>query len=218
MDNDSIQKESLPCGDSVEITHNNGITQCFYISQDNKILLCEIEGLKQTTKIYPTNTRNISGSFLEPKYNIVFLFEGYDVDIEEYVSDEKMYIISGLPEMFIKTLRYGLGLKKEYKYIAEITNYLKECRIIVVSNIRKTCIDGANLVINGSDLEKVRNGIDRIYSLYSNESLQSRRLFVYNELLHNIDNNRFPEKKKRIKKILFTELLKIPILVNQYQN
>jgi hypothetical protein len=196
MENILTQTENLPDGNQINIIHNDETVQCFYVAEDKRTLLTEIDRLKQTTIIYPINTRSDSIFFLQPKYRVNFLFEGYDVGIEKYILDGEMYILSGIPEVFIKTLRYGLGLKKEYKYISEAANYLEECKTIIVSDTRDTCIDGANIVISNSDLEKIRKGINRISDLYSNESLQSKRLFFYNELLHIVDNRRFPEKKR----------------------
>jgi hypothetical protein len=196
MENIPTQIETLPDGNQINVIHNDETTQCFYIDGDKKILLAEINRLKQTTMIYPTNTRIDSSFFLEPKSRVNFLFEEYDIHVEQHILDGEMYSLSGLPEVFIKTLRYGLGLKKEYKYISDAANYLEECKTIIISDARDSCIDGVNIVISSSDLEKIRKGINRISYLYSKESLQSKRLFVYNELLYNIDNKRFPEKKR----------------------
>jgi hypothetical protein len=194
---DLMQTERLPDGDQINITYDNEITRCYYSDQDNNILLAEIDNLKQKTTIYPTNTRVGSPLFQKSKYSINFVFEGYDVNIKqyEYEVDEKMLFLSGLPEIFIKTLRYGLGIKKEYKYIPEVARYIDGCKYIIVSSVRESCIDGENIIISDNDIDKLRRGIGRIVDLFSNASLQSRRLFVYNELLHDIDGKRFPERK-----------------------
>jgi hypothetical protein len=198
MNNKATKIEKLPDGNQINIIYNDKTIQCLYIDIDNgnEILLAEIDEAKQITTIYPTNTRIGSTSFLQPKYRVNFLFEGYDIDVEQYSSEEEMYVLSGLPEVFIKTLRHGLGLRKEYKYLLGTASHIDNCKTIIISDIRDTCIDGANIVIGTSDLEKIRKGINRITDLYSSESSQSKELFVYNELLHNIDNRRFPEKKR----------------------
>jgi hypothetical protein len=201
--------ETLPNGDRIDIMHSDEKTQCFYVNQDNKKLLAEIDELRQIVAIYPINTRINSDRFLEPKYNnINILFEGYNAAIEKYIFNEEMYVLSGLPEVFIKTLRFGLGIKKEYKYFIEITNCVEECKNIIISNIRTTDIDGVDIIVKDNDLDKIRRGIDRISRLYSDESLESKRLFVYNELLHNINNMRFPEKKKAGKRDIVYRIIK----------
>jgi hypothetical protein len=152
--------------------------------------------LQQTATIYPIYTKIGSPLFLKSKYSVNFIFEGYDVDIELYESGERMLLLSGLPEIFIKTLRYGLGIRKEYRYILDVICRLEGCKYVIISTTRESCIDGVNIIINDDDLDKLRRGIDRIANLYSKESLQSKQLFVHNELLSNIDNKRFPARKK----------------------
>jgi hypothetical protein len=192
----------------ITISDNDKTVQCYYQYHDEKKLLAEFNRETHNTTIYPLVTIIASTDFLKPKYAINFKFEGYDVDIEERETPERLFLLSGLPEVFIKALKYGLGLKKEYKFITEISKHVDGCEYIIISDIRETCIDGKNIIISDSDLDKIRRGMDRTDDFYKSESLLSRRLFVYNEILHAIDPEKFPEMKKPSKKDVIYRFIK----------
>lgn len=190
------QTEYLTDDDQILIVYNDNETRCYFLYNDRRILLAEINNKNKITIIYPHNTRTGSYSFLTPKYKTTFQFEGYHNYIEESHEEKNMYILSGIPEVFIKTLRYGLGLKKEYRFIAELASYLKGCNSIIISKHRETEVNEHKFIINDSDLDKIRRGMDRISDLYRNESSTSKELFVYNELLHKYNDKLFQRKKK----------------------
>jgi hypothetical protein len=175
------------------------------------MLLANIDTQTKITKIYPTWTIDSSTKEIgKPKYGIIttFIFDGYYVNIEPSESGE-VTIISGLPKVFIKTLREGLGLKKEYRFIVEIPNeYLKDCDTITISKIKQSAIDNTTLIINDKDLEKIRKGINNTHKLYLNEAQKSKQLFVYNEVLHNINPKQYPELKKPTQKEVIYKILK----------
>jgi hypothetical protein len=196
MKNNVIQVEKLPNNDQIIIDYNNEIIKCYYLHQEKKLLLADIDNYKKITIIHPLITRIESPYLLHPKHDVDFLFEGYNINVEESSTEKGINIVSGLPKVCIRTLRYGLGLKKEYRFIAEIADHLEECNLIIVSKKQRTEIDKKNIIINHDDLDKIRRGMDRIIELYRNESVTSRELFVYNELLHNNNKELFPRKKK----------------------
>ena len=197
---------NLQTGDQIRIIYNDEKINCFYINYNNEILLAEIDKSSQTTKMYPHVTRYSSASFLESKYDVIFMFEGYDNDVEE--REKGIYVISELPEVFIKTIEYGLGLKREYNLIAGLPHYLENCHEITISKIRKTEIGDNNIVINDKDLDKIRRGIDRTTDLYRIEVASSKKLFLYNELLHNCNAVLFPQKKRAGRKDIIYRIVK----------
>ena len=184
---------NLQNGNQIKIIYNDKTTECLYLSDDKEILLIYIDNHSQIAKMFPLNTRLDTGYYLTPKYNFYFLLEGYDLNIEERENDE--YVISELPEIFIKTIQYGLGLKKEYRFIAELANNIHDCKTITISNTKETKIDEKNITINDSDLDKIRRGLDRITDLHNREARNSKQLFVYNEILHNNNSELYPMKK-----------------------
>jgi len=198
MKNDVEQIENLPDGDQIIINYGNEIINCYYLYEDKKILLANINNKENITKIFPINTKVGSSDFLNPKYDVNFLFEGYEINVEKGFNEKGIntYIIYDLPAVFVKTLRYGLGLKKEYRFIAELAQYLKKCDEIIISVNRETEINEDRIIINDSDLDKLRRGMDRLTDLYRHESVISKELLVYNELLHNNNTELFPLKKK----------------------
>ena len=197
---------NLQDGTQIKIICNDNRTECFYLAADREILLVCIDNYSQITKIFPLNTKLDTGYYLTPKYNIYFLFEGYDFNIEERGND--VYVISELPEVFIKTIQYGLGLKKEYRFIAELANNINDCQTITISNTKETKIDEKNIIINDSDLDKIRRGLDRITDLHNREARSSKQLFVYNELLYCNNPILFPKKQKIGQKDILYRIVK----------
>jgi len=193
---DTTQTEIVTDDGQIIIVYSNNEIKCYYLDNDERILLAEINNEKKSTMIHPLNTKIGSPSFLKPKYGISFLFEGYDTDVEECPTAKDIYILSGLPEVFIKTLQYGLGLKREYRFIAKLANYLEDCKAIIISKEHETEVDKKNIIINYNDLDKIRRGIDRITDLYNEESTISKEIFVFNELLHNNNPEIFLKRKK----------------------
>lgn len=229
MGNDTITLEKLRDGNQICIVENEEKTQCFYLNnkadrkqelpnshnEENKILLVNMDYQTEITTIYPTYTRYGSSNFLKPKYNgLKLVFEGYLDHIEEREIDgSTSYIIEGLPEIFIKSLRYGLGILRDYKYIVEIARYIDNCKTLLFSRKQSTGINTRNneditIIINDSDLDKIRRGLDRTSSIFSKESVQSKQLFVYNEVLHSIDPKRFTERKKPGQKDIIYRIVK----------
>jgi hypothetical protein len=189
--------------EGIKIVSENNVVKCYF--QD--ILLSEIDNENKITKVYPRITYN--GSSGKPKYAIeTFIFEGYSVEVEPSQSGE-FNVLSGLPEVFIKTLRYGLGLQKAYRFIVDIPKiYCKECDTIVASKHKRTEIKDNQFIINNNDLDKIRRGIDNTHSLFLREARKTKELFVYNELLHNINPTMYPEKKKETQKEVIYKIIK----------
>jgi hypothetical protein len=206
MHEDSISFEKLENGDQIKIVSDKKTTQCIYLHKEKEILLANINKDDKITRIYPITTYD--SRFLEPKYKNIteFLFEGYDVCIEEKGISETsdINIISGLPQAFIEQLRYGLGLKKDYRFIVNILEeYLTECNIIIFSKKRKTSFEGKEFIISNKDLDKLRKGINNIHENYLDEAKESKNIFVYSELLH----NNYPDKFLELKKIAQKEVI-----------
>jgi hypothetical protein len=212
---DMKESEILFQENDVSVIRNGHKIKCFYCDSEKRILLADIDTKNKVTKIHPTYTRAGHSKYLLPKYEGVnFIFEGYDINVEEhYTAPENIIVLSELPEIFIKTLSYGLGLKKEYKLIVELLNYIENCKTLLFSTEKRTGIEETKdkdniIIINDNDIDKLRRGLDRTQDLYRQEALESKRLFVYNELLHNIDNKQFPEKKRKTKNNIIYKIIK----------
>jgi hypothetical protein len=197
----------------INIIDDDKTVKCYYLHRDEKKLLAEFDRETRNAVIYPVITSHSSSAFMKPKYAVNFKFEGYDIDYDESRTEDrethgKMLVLRGLPKVFIKTLYHGLGLKMEYKYIAEIANEKEGCEFIIISTVKETAFDGRNIIINSRDLDKIRRGLDRITVFYRHEALCSKKILTYNGILHNIDNTRFPEKKRTPKKDIVYRLIK----------
>jgi hypothetical protein len=194
----------------IEVISENEVTKCYYISDKEKILLAEINAESQISIIYPTNTIEKSSSFKIPKYNSIgkIIFEGYEITIEEneYSGKETIY---GFPDIFTKTLEYGLGLEKKYKIIINtLVKYNKTCDTVIISKSKISGIEGNKVIINDDDLDTIRRGIDRNQDLYQQEALEAKESLIYNSLLYEINPELYPELKKKAQRDVIYKILK----------
>jgi len=193
----------------ININRDEEKVQCFFSGLESERLLVEIDLTNGTTQMFPTNTLETSRNFLEPKYgNISFIFEGYEVEIDknDFNNEETIY---GLPNIFTKTVKYGMGFEKKYNIIINsILKYFPECDTVIFSTIKYTNIDGNSLVINDIDLDEVRRGIDRNHDLYLKESTEAKESFIYNELLHGVNPEKYPELKRKAQRDVIYKILK----------
>jgi len=210
MYEDFIPLERLENGSQIKIVSDKETIKCYYLCKEKKILLADINKNNKITRIYPIIT--FESQFLEPKYENIteFLFEGYDVSIEKGIGRTgETNVVSGLPEVFITQLCYGLGLKKDYRFIVDILKeHFVECSTIVFSKKRKISIEGEKFIISNKDLDMLRKGINNIHRNYLNEATKSKNIFVYNELLYNHYPDKFSELKKIVQKEVVYKFLK----------
>jgi len=74
MENNVIQIEKLPNNDQIIIDYNNRKINCFYLHENKKMLLANIDNYKKITIIHPLNTRFETPLFLHKKYDVYYLF------------------------------------------------------------------------------------------------------------------------------------------------
>lgn len=209
LDNLSDDMNNYP-NNNIEIIRDDKKVQCYFLGKEEERLFVEIDFQAKTTTLFPINTIEDSSKFLKPKYEKIdrFVFEDYDIDIDknEYNNEETIY---GLPEIFIKTLKYGLGFIKQYRLIADIiSHYFTNCKTIIFSKNRQTYIEDECLIINDYDLDTIRRGINRNQELYQKEAKEAKEAFVYDVLLHEINPDKYPELRKKPQKDIIYKILK----------
>jgi hypothetical protein len=219
---DDILLNSLPSEDElslhnidkyasqIKIDENEEKVHCLYLDavSKKKILLAEIDLQTSISRIYPINTIEDSKYYLEPKYDIKeFVFEGYKTEISK--TDYHEDAIYGLPKGFTKTLHYGLGLEKKYKIIiTSLLKYYDECERIFVSKSRKTGIENKDLIINDTDFDKIRRGIDRNHDLFQREATLAKESFIYDNILNSTNPEKYPELKRKPRKEVIYKVLR----------
>lgn len=193
----------------IEIVETDEKKQYYYQGVSESKLLLEMDLKSNLTFMYPTNTIEGSINFLQPKYgDLEFVFEGYDININEHLSNEDL-VVEGLPVGFTKTLKFGLGLEKKYKTIVNtLCKYLKGVKKFVLSMDSPTRICKSKFIINDSDFDKIRRGINRNDVFYQKESMSAKELFVYDNLLHELEPSVYPELKTKPSKNVIYKILK----------
>ncbi len=128
-----------------------------------------IDRKNQRLTIFPINTRSGHPDFLKQKYEQIERitlenrrYEFHDISSLEY--DEIIDILEYLPKVFVKDYRYGLGLKRPYRFIIDAVESLSGCTEIVISGRKQTGIDERknSFYISSYDLENIRKSINRV--------------------------------------------------------
>ncbi|AOS84407.1 hypothetical protein BIU88_09860 [Chlorobaculum limnaeum] len=222
IDMDDIFSDSLPLTDELSLNNMQELTSQIKIDSDEEKVLCyyidaktrkehllaEINIQTNISIIYPTNTIEGSTYYLEPKYEVrEFVFEGYKVKVDKTDSyEDAMY---GLPNGFTKTLKFGLGLEKKYKVIiVTLFEYFKECERIILSKTRETGIENTEIIINDTDFDKIRRGIDRNQDLFQKEAMLAKESFVYDSILNYTNPEKYPELKRKPQKDVIYKVLR----------
>ncbi|MDE2999572.1 MAG: DUF4263 domain-containing protein [Gemmatimonadota bacterium] len=123
--------------------------------------------------VFPGDVENLSESngqgFLSPYSGATVPFDEDLIDFESLelvpsTEEDVMRVLEGLPSTFIKDYDWGLGLRKEYRFIVNAVEKLSDCTEIVISNVHETGIDHQKKLfhISAKDFETARKEIDNI--------------------------------------------------------
>ncbi|QYS88557.1 DUF4263 domain-containing protein [Flavobacterium columnare] len=184
--------------------------ECKIINESKNLshIIVEINKKNNVTIIRPINTIIESYYYFEPKYDIKeFIFEDLEIEIDEL--DSGGYGVYGLPEGFTKTIAYGLGLEKKYKILLNtIQKYCKDCQKIRISEGNKTSLNSNELIINHSDFDKIRRGLDRNQELFYREGQIAKESFIHDNIFTYIDSEKFPNLKIPSRKDVIYKVLR----------
>jgi hypothetical protein len=141
-----------------------------------------------------------NGSFLRPKYRRIrtIAFEGLGLDCPE-TSDDVYELLGLLPTGFVKTPEFGLGLKKEYRFVVDSVEAVAGVTKLTVSATRKTEIAGGEYVLSLDDFSTVRRAIDRTHDRALREARLDKDILTRNSLLHAVAPDRFEEAARPYK-------------------
>lgn len=170
--------------------------------------IAEIDLSNNITIVRPINTIINSSSYFKSKYKIKeFIFEGLDTSIEEMDIGE--YGIFGLPDGFIKTISFGLGIEKKYRIlILTIQKYHGICERLRISDTNTTSIVDNEITISIEDFVKIRKGIDRNHEFFYNQGQIAKESFIYENFFNYIDSENYPKIKTSIQKEVIYKVLR----------
>jgi hypothetical protein len=174
----------------------------------SEINLLFINGQEDFITLFPINTMPHYSGFLKKKYNKTesITLEGFGFTTPE-TAEDVIYLLEELPSGFIKDYEYGLGLLKDYRFIINAIEEIPNIKHLVISKNQKSNIDNDNFILNYSEFEIIRKGINRIAKLYQDESKIEKSIFSYNSILNKLDPFAYPERLKPYKKDVIYKLV-----------
>lgn len=163
--------------------------------------LMMINGQDDFVSIYPINTLPTHPNFLKQKYNQIksITLDGFGFLIPETI-DVFLALLEELPNGFIKRYEYGLGLKKDYRFIIHAIENIPEIKHVIVSKNNDTNVKGDIYTLSSQDFEAIRKGINRITTTHQEDGRLEKTIFSHNSLLHQLAPTKYEEKQKPYEK------------------
>ncbi len=173
--------------------------------EKHKKLILDINAQNNFITIYPINTLSSNNNFLEQKYHKIssITLEGFDFGLDFKITetvDEVIELLEALPSAFIKDYDYGLGLRKDYRFLI---NVLEEFGVehLVISMSNSANIDENNIfTIKNTEFETCRKHIDKITRESSIISNKVKAITANNCLAFFLDNEKYPQKPLNLNK------------------
>lgn len=210
IDSSDLQGQIQINENKIIFEENDTKIECKIINESKSLSHSIIEIIKKNNKtiVRPINTIVESYYYFKPKYKIKeFIFDDLDITIEEFNSGG--YGIYGLPEGFTKSIIYGLGLEKKYKIlITTIQKYFGDCDRLIISEENETSLNLNELIINHSDFDKIRRGVDRNQELFYKEGLIAKESLIHDNIFTYIDSKKFPSLKIPSRKDVIYRILR----------
>ncbi|MAI62039.1 MAG: hypothetical protein CBB87_06055 [Micavibrio sp. TMED27] len=162
--------------------------------------ILDINGQNDYVTIIPINTLPTHKDFLQGKYAdlLSITLDGFGYGGAK-TEDEVIDLLENLPSCFVKDYDYGLGLRKDYRFIVDILEDLN-IQTLVISKKDSTSIDekGTICTIKYSDFEQIRKTIDRITREARQVSSEVKKISAHNVLAFFLeDETKYPHKDIR---------------------
>jgi len=122
--------------------------------------------------------------------------------------DDVEHLLSRLPRGLAKDFRFGLGFLWEYRQIVEAVEEFPHVDLLIITGGDGVEISpsGRMVTLGITRLERLRKSIDRTVARFRTDALRDKRHLVYHELLHVADPSIFPEKRKKLRKDMISDL------------
>lgn len=162
-------------------------------------------------RIFPVETRPGHGSFGKPKYRKlreIMIGRFKEPFYPPQSQDDVEHLLGRLPKGLAKDFRFGLGFLWEYRQIVEAVEELPHVDLLIISagDGAEITSDGRTLALGITRLERLRKAIDRTVARFRADALLDKRHLVYHELLHVADPSSYPEKRKKLRKDIISDL------------
>ncbi|MCG9727527.1 Shedu immune nuclease family protein [Vibrio brasiliensis] len=133
--------------------------------------------------VYPVITLFGHPQYLEPKYNkireIVVPVEDANIPSSSDDVEEKL---RALPSGFVKDIRYGLGLTKEFRFIVEAVEEFTDCTSLEISLDEETGERDGCFCLSWSDYDEMRKVCNRLTERARKAARITKQTTTYNHL------------------------------------
>lgn len=148
-------------------------------------------------------------NFLEPKYNQIARIRipgDWDVprSIEEF--DE---LLEELPVGFSRRAARGLGLMYEHRLIIEAIEAATSATELVIVDGNEVSLSGETFSLGRRRFDRVRKALAQIGRRSQGRALLDRRMLAHNEIVHPVDQERFPKRFRQPRPGEIFELVQI---------
>lgn len=158
-----------------------------------KIKIALFNGQDRLITVYPIFTLPTHPDYLKKKYDQVSeISVDVDFDSAPHTKEDVAECLQLLPAGFIKDIRYGLGLRKEYRTIISAVEEQteRECLSISVNKTRDTNNECFHL--NFNDYDEMRRACDRITERARKAARITKAAASYNHIAHRLGKEQKP--------------------------
>lgn len=142
----------------------------------------------------PRVSASYRATFLEPKYGqIVRIRIPGEWPIPGSIRDFDE-LLEALPVGFSRRAARGLGLKWEHRLIIEAIEVATGATELELVEGDEASLSGETFTLGRRRFERVRKAMTQIGDRARNRALVDRRNFAHNEIVHPVDQDRFPKK------------------------
>ncbi|MFC1235995.1 Shedu immune nuclease family protein [Vibrio sp. F74] len=166
--------------------------------------------------IYPIITLFPHTEYLKPKYTNIreIVVHMEDVELPESSNDVEAQLLD-LPSGFVKDIRYGLGLTKEYRFIIDAVERFTECSMLEIGSDKETGESEGCFYLSWSDYEDMRKVCNRLTNRARKAARLTKERATYNHLALRLGR---PQKTKELTNDVISRMLRLNISPSDKQS
>lgn len=212
-----VEESTTTAGETCVHLFYVAITEGAYEADDSSLTAPRDRVLVATVtpellRTYPINVLRGAPDYLKPKYGTVttisFMRGSFGWDLPHDETDASG-LLESLPAGFSKEVKYGLGLKWEYRFIAETISKIEGITEIVLVDGSESSLETPLYALGLKLYDQLRRGIGNITRRNQQNAHEEKRLLAYSSLLNKVAPDRYPPRAKKIRPGAVYELVKI---------
>ncbi|MFG6667135.1 Shedu immune nuclease family protein [Halomonas sp. HNIBRBA4712] len=143
--------------------------------------------------VYPIFTLPTHPDYLNQKYpQIEEIRLLLDIDIVPYTKDDVLSALEGMPAGFVKDVRYGLGLIKDFRFIISAVEEQTKSKVLVLCDEETRDKDDGRFCLSWGDYDEMRRDCNRITERARKAARISKSAATYNRLAYLLGNEQKP--------------------------